>query len=429
MILRIIYLIVSLMIEFSLNYIMVSAFESKKNRSKFTEAMWFFLLTLPLCLCRFFWNHILVVRYTVLVALIVSCVVYLHVMMKGSLSKKILFIVIQEMVGFIAELIVFLPFQGKFSHAEMSSFDNPTIFTVSIVDGTVVNVVYFIVLMVWKRFMMKEVNVRIKTALMFIAFPISQAIFIIAYEENVMFMSTESYAVIFIGAAIGFLADIALMITLIHQQQMNEMNRHILEMENARNIEAKHYEDIEARRNELAKIRHDLNEQFILLAELNKKGEMERMAEILKRLTDYVALTKEYEYCADPIVNAILAENERLCAERGITLELDIAIYEPLKIDPVTTCSVFSNILRNSIAATERCEEEKKIQLTAALRGDYLHIIEENTYADMPVKSTRRGYGREILGSIAQNQNGTFEWFKEEKKYRMEISIENSNVH
>ena len=83
-----------------------------------------------------------------------------------------------------------------------------------------------------------------------------------------------------------------------------------------------HYEEIESRRNELAKIRHDLNDHFIVIKELLNSGENGKANEMLDTLIDYVMSTKEYAYCADPIVNAVLNENEMICKERGEALRL-----------------------------------------------------------------------------------------------------------
>lgn len=132
-------------------------------------------------------------------------------------------------------------------------------------------------------------------------------------------------------------------------------------MQMAWDAEHAHYEEIESRRNELAKIRHDLNDHFIVIKELLNSGENGKANEMLDTLIDYVMSTKEYAYCADPIVNAVLNENEMICKERGIAFTYGMQITAPLKLNPVVVCSIFSNLLKNAVAgATDALEDSQK---------------------------------------------------------------------
>jgi len=128
-------------------------------------------------------------------------------------------------------------------------------------------------------------------------------------------------------------------------------------------------------------------------------------------------------------VNAIMAENEKICLEHGIRFDYDIQILQPLKLNPVVICSLFSNLLRNAITATREMEDASQayVFVKSAVKGDYVHIKVENSYADKPrrTKKNRRGYGLSILKTIADRYSGRMEQSADGEKYSVHIVVEN----
>lgn len=424
MIVAVLDFVITLIFEFGANYIMVSGFESKKNRSKLKDALRFWVISFPLLFVKFWFNDISILRNGCLAAIILLCIVYLHVTMQGNLWKKVLFIALQEVAVFSAEMIIVITLWDNLSGSTVGDVYNPSVAIMNILLALGIDILYWLVLVVWRRFMMKKTTNVVYT-LLFVFFPLSQIFLFYANSNEIMVMGMEHNIFLVIGVVISFLADAALMVTMINQQQMDDMRIHLMEMQNARLIEQKHYEEIENRREELAKIRHDLNEQFILMSELNERGDKDKVAEMLTRLTEYVASTREYQYCADPVVNAIMAENEKFCREKQITLTYELEIYRPLQIDPVTICSIFTNVLRNAITATDQTAGERKIMIRASVRGDYLHLIEENPYDAESHRRERKGYGLDILRSLTENLNGQMEIRRKDGGFRLELSVEN----
>ena len=148
---------------------------------------------------------------------------------------------------------------------------------------------------------------------------------------------------------------------------------------------------------------------------------------MLNTLKEYVASTKEYIYCADPVVNAIMSENERMCRQNNIRFVHHLEIMQPLKINPVVICSIFSNLMRNAIAATKEVESGAFVEIKAAIKGDYLHIRVENSFSDEYAKNKkkRKGYGLEILKTLADKYHGQMETEINGDKYIVKIFVEN----
>ena len=209
---------------------------------------------------------------------------------------------------------------------------------------------------------------------------------------------------------------------------MYEMEVKLAEVEKTWQVEQNHYRDIEARREELAKIRHDISEQFIVMQELLHQENYEKVVEMLYTLKQYVASTKEYVYCGDPVINAIMAENERECRKKGVVLNYTFEIMQPLKINPVVICSIFSNLMRNSLAAVEEVEDKSKavIEIKAAVKGDYLIVKVDNTFSAKKKKDKKRkGYGLEILRTMVDRYHGQMDVVTENNVYSTRITVEN----
>ena len=419
--------LVNMAAYFATNYIMVAAFESKKKRSTLQDAVYVWLLTLPLTNLKFFFNNS-EFKFLILFGILALCILYLHFCMEGNIWQKILFIAIQEMTFFLGELLVMAVFNEQVSKLTIWDYNEPIILMVDIVICLTGLIFYWIVLLIWKRWVMKRVY-DTKSFFVFLFFPLGQVFLLISHNEEFFSIRATGSVSLYIGIVIGLFADILLLATILRQQQMREIEAKLGEMKQTWEVEKKHYEEIENRREELAKIRHDMNEQFILMKELLKQDDREKVGEMLDTLTAYVASTREYVYCGDPVVNAIMAENEKLCREKQIKLAYEFDIPVPLKMNPVAICSIFTNLFRNAIAAAEQTQGEKYISLKATLKGEYLHIKEENAYnPKAKKKEERRGYGTEILKSLVKQHDGQMEAFAEDEVYRVEMSVENRDV-
>lgn len=118
--------------------------------------------------------------------------------------------------------------------------------------------------------------------------------------------------------------------------------------------------------------------------------------------------------------------------------------------DILTVCSLFSNLTRNGVAAAEKVAEAKRtgetgaeayVSIRAAVKGEYLHVILENSMESTTERGTskssrestgrkkkepqRRHYGMEILQNIADTLDGQMTVIQDSGKYHIEISVEN----
>lgn len=230
-----------------------------------------------------------------------------------------------------------------------------------------------------------------------------------------------------LGCVIGFIADIMLFYFLMEQGEKEDLASRLQEMEKLRSAEEIHYQTIMHRWEELAKIRHDFNNQLTTALHLTENGEPQKAREMLEKLKENIDRTKEMVYCKNTIVNAVLTEKSSECHRLEIHLDVDVTLDDEPAVAPLHLCSIFSNLLDNAIHAVKDCSpEQREIIVRGAARGDYLHIkvinfMEQDIHTE---KKGRKSYGHEIIKDIASQYNGEFQTEQTDNCYTAMLSLE-----
>lgn len=403
-------------------------FEPKKdNVKRWKYILGLFLVQIPFITLKFIFNWNSTVRSVGWILTVTASTLYLIFMFKGYIWQKILFVLFEVICCCMAEWLTQLLLQDILLQIEGLYFNQP-IMVIYIVFVEILFVIFFLFFMLlWKKFILKK-GYDLKVFFIFIIFPISQIIMLSNINFRILSEMTPANMAAVISLVLGIVADVLLLFLLLRQQSMYEIEVKLAEVEKAWQVEQNHYRDIEARREELAKIRHDISEHFVVMQELLHQGNYEKVVEMLYTLKQYVASTKEYVYCGDPVINAIMAENERECRKKGVVLNYTFEIMQPLKINPVVICSIFSNLMRNSLAAVEEVEDRSKavIEIKAAVKGDYLIVKVDNPFITKKKKDKKRkGYGLEILRTMVDRYHGQMDVVTENNVYSTRITVEN----
>lgn len=135
------------------------------------------------------------------------------------------------------------------------------------------------------------------------------------------------------------------------------------------------------------------------------------------------------QWCAHPIVDAVAADKVRLCREAGIEPELRLRLPSELPLEGTVLCSLFANILDNAAEACAALPAECRwIRCSAACRGDYLVVWEENPLP--PPRSPAlgearrqagRGLGLDILRELAGSRGGGVDVTAEKGRFRIAV--------
>ena len=282
-------------------------------------------------------------------------------------------------------------------------------------------VVYMCFLQLWNLIRNRHL---IKGYLPLLLLPISQGFFSVwadLSEEN----RASSYSIaFFLGAFLGFCLDIYWMYELLYRSRRTEAERKLKEMHHVMELEHVHYQEIESKREEVAKIRHDINNQILAARHLISEGDTERSEHMLEQLLEQVSATKEYPYCAVPIINAILNEKNRLCEQHQIELVTDLSFPSDLHVNDVMLCSLFSNLLDNAIHAVEDMDSGKRwVRISAITEGGFLVIKTKNPSGKPEPVKRGHGKGTVILREITETHGGIYQTEYKDEIYTAMVSL------
>ena len=198
-----------------------------------------------------------------------------------------------------------------------------------------------------------------------------------------------------------------LLVILFNQAEKETLEQSLREINQKKELEQKHYQDIARKREETANIFEYHKKEVYELQGFLKDRQMDEVEKSLKKLYKNLEKTREYLYCSIPIVNVVLSEKEKSCEEKNVRLEVDLRMPEEMNIKQMDLCRIFGNLLDNAIRA---CESGQVIYLTSGVLGDYLIINCENPTAKAPGGIPEgSGYGKLILKDIAKQYQGEFE--------------------
>lgn len=213
------------------------------------------------------------------------------------------------------------------------------------------------------------------------------------------------------GGALSLVMDTALVVYIIVQGKKSALQEELREARHLMELEQAHYREVELRREELAKIRHDFNNQLASIAQLFRAGEEASAKEMISALAEEIDQTKENPYCSVPVVNAVLTEKARSCAAEGIGLEVELDFPHLISVEQLHLCSIFSNLLDNALTACKELQTKEKpiIRLSSKVDGDYLFIKAINPSNKPPKKpAPGHGYGFRILSDLTGRYGGNY---------------------
>ncbi len=368
----------------------------KKEKSRWRYIFGMVAVNLPFLHIKFLCNDQTTIRSLCIFAMTGTTLIALTLFFDGTFWQKLLFRISNLVACLFAELVLMVIMRDELMiPGHTLTFYDPIMLKADLIDSSISIFMYALCLVIHRKIFKKK-SYDLRIYLVFCVFPISQMLLMLSTNSQIYEQFNESAVVAMAGVFIGVMADIMLLYTLIRQQKMQDMSEQLNELTRAWETERNHYHEIEERRENLAKIWHDMNEHLIIIKELMHRGEYTKVNAMLDTLTEYVASTREFMYCGDPVVNAVMAENEKICKENGISLQYEFRIPKPLQMDAISICSIFSNLMRNAVAAAVKakglCPAGDYVSMKAAVQGDYLHIITENSRTEeKKVRNGRKG--------------------------------------
>ena len=219
----------------------------------------------------------------------------------------------------------------------------------------------------------------------------------------------------------------ALLMMYISYKERIESSEKVRNMERIIDVEKIYYEQLEARMEEMAKIRHDYNNVLSSVKFLINEGRTQEACSVIDDLNVRLNATKGYVFSGIPIIDAVISEKKRILDDMGVDTDVDIIVPESLDAKDLDLCMIFTNLIDNAIRACDEVinnGEKAKVSLSGRKVGGYIVFKCVNTALPNPDKTIKgTGYGQKILCDIANRYNGEFHAEFNDGSYTACISI------
>ena len=290
----------------------------------------------------------------------------------------------------------------------------------------------YLIALLWNRIVNKSTSSRLNLSL--ILFPAAQTFAMVgmvadhagnADAKQHPMVQANSTLVLTISFLTFLVADIVYLYFMADLEKKAALEREVSSLKYARQLEEQHFKQIEQKRYEVAKIRHDINNQLASIKSMVHSRHIEQAEELIGELENTVRNTQEYRYCSIPVVNAVISEKNKEAEKYGIRLVTKIDIPDSAGITQHHLCSAFANMIDNAIRAergfTEKDSDRKIINVDAVSDSVSVYITVRNYVSGVEISreddSSLHGYGQKILGDIAEIYSGTFDATEKNGEY------------
>lgn len=256
-----------------------------------------------------------------------------------------------------------------------------------------------------------------KNLLWFLTIPVTQVILMIFFVNLALNPSgfRGGTVCVVLGVLLNICSDSVCVWGYRKYQGMQRTNQMLRDTEHQLELQAEHYRNLQEDIVSVNEIRHDLKNQLQAAYYLLEQGNSQEVRQQLDFLDRELSQKVGSRYCENLMVDAVLAEKDRLCQDKHITLKVSALVPQKTSVENAYLCSAFSNLLDNSIRAVSKLPDSAgPIELRSDLQGDYL-VIHCSNPSDLPKTHREQtlmrehGLGLQILEQIAKMGGGNFE--------------------
>lgn len=216
---------------------------------------------------------------------------------------------------------------------------------------------------------------------------------------------------------------IALAIFIIYVNNTNKRMKRYLEMEKTlKDTQKNYYEAMMAKEEDTRRFRHDVLNHLIALGELTKQGEMKPVADYVEEIQgDIVKIQQKCYSIGNTIIDAFLNYYVQML-EEDVEVSVTGCLTQEIAISDVELCTIFSNLIKNSVEELKKNGEGKKYLKIKVSSGQQAFKIEISNsisregeiQGELPetTKKDKKNHGiglRNVTETVEKNE-GIFEW-------------------
>ena len=217
---------------------------------------------------------------------------------------------------------------------------------------------------------------------------------------------------------LSFIGLFQAVIVLARQQQLEEQNM-------LAEVNQSYYAAMEQQHFAIRRLKHDLANHLAVAVTLPEA----QREDYIKSLMEDSAFGRSLQYCADPVVNAVLTVKEEQMSRYGIRLEARIDIPKELPFEKTDICALFSNALDNAGEACRRLPEAARevcvksraqkglfcLEVTNPVAGAQKNLRLQTSKAD----KENHGFGLRSMKEVVERNHGAMEIRAEGERFEV----------
>lgn len=268
------------------------------------------------------------------------------------------------------------------------------------------------------------INKKLRNFIVYVFFPISQLVPIIAVLHNHIEKINLATAIIgTMGILFCLIADWFLLMAMKIMNDKIILDEKLAIIDNQRMLELDYFNLSALHMKEMAEIRHEAKNQLQVAKSLLSSPEFEDK-DIAKEILEFFLQAEENtaieNFCNNSVINTVLIVKNNLAKSLGVQCSVCVSIPKSIKIEKVDLCSLFCNLMDNAIEACDNISDhsiKKEMEVKASIISGYLVVkvfnkkqnpilVVNDKISTTKPDTIKHGFGLHILEKISHKYDG-----------------------
>ena len=238
-------------------------------------------------------------------------------------------------------------------------------------------------------------------------------------------------------SALSMLGIVVLILFLIYIQDINQKMKRFLEIERAlKQTQKNYYDALIQKEEETKKFRHDAINHIMCIQELAQQGELEAVKQYINGIHGEMERIQKCCYSVgNMVLDAVLNRYLSMLPE-DVKIRVSGFLQEQLPISDVELCTIFSNLMRNSVEELQKQEKGEKYITVKVHTGenDFTLEICNSATGEKPGKrgglpetskkeKEKHGYGLHNVKETIEKNYGSFQWESTTEKFKVKVRL------
>lgn len=304
-------------------------------------------------------------------------------------------------------------------------------------------ILYAVICIIRRRFNTrknKKVQVLVKAilycciAVMAFTIPLTVSGIVFFAEHN---QNSEPLKGVRLLSAISMLSMVMLIMFVFYIDKTNKQIKKYLEIENTlKETQKNYYETIIQREKETQKFRHDILNHIICIRELAEQQELESVKEYIDDMQgEIIKIQKQCYKVGNTVIDAILNYYLQML-DSSVKIKVEGYLIDDISISDVDLCTIFSNIMKNSVEELMRQQNEIKflnVKIHIGEKDFTLEVLNSVQEKERVVKGTlplttkkdkdNHGIGMRNIKETVERNKGVFYWGIAEESFWVKVIL------